>query len=98
MEGKLLQEKPKRWDGKWRVLIFDIPERKRNIRDYIRSTLVTLGFYHLQDSVWVCPYDREDFIAMLKVDLQIGKDVLYVIADRIEHDMPIRKYFELPSE
>ena len=94
-EGGLIQKKPKRWDGKWRMLIFDIPERKKNIREYIRTTLVSLGFYRLQDSVWVHPYDSEDFITILKVDLKIGKDVLYIIADRIEYDAPLRKYFKL---
>src|SRR3990167_11331039 len=28
---------PKKWDGKWRVIIFDIPDKKRRTRDQIRS-------------------------------------------------------------
>ena len=97
-KGNLLPKKPRRWDKKWRMLIFDIPERKKNIRDHVRTTLVTLGFYRLQDSVWVYPYDCEDFITLFKVELKIGKDVLYIIADKIEYDMPLRKYFELPLD
>ena len=97
VEGKAIQEKQRRWDGKWRMLIFDIPERKRSVRDHIRSTLITLGFYRLQNSVWVYPYDCEDFITVLKVNLHIGKDVLYIIADKIEYDIPLRKYFKLPQ-
>jgi DNA-binding transcriptional regulator PaaX len=92
-EGKLALKKPRRWDGKWRMLIFDIPERRRNTRVRIRATLISLGFLRLQDSVWVYPYDCEDFITMLKADLKVGKDLLYVIADKIEYDAPLREHF-----
>ena len=52
-----LHRKPRRWDGKWRVLIFDIPEYRANLRHKIRDTLRTIGFVRLQNSVWVYPYD-----------------------------------------
>lgn len=96
-EGALAPKKPRRWDGKWRLLIFDIPERRRGIRVHIRRTLATLGFVRLQDSVWAYPYDCEDFIVLLKAECKIGKDVLYIIADQIEHDAPFRAHFHLPA-
>ena len=96
-EGKLAPKKPKRWDGKWRLLIFDIPERRRGVRTNIRKTLVMLGFVRLQDSVWVYPYDCEDYITILKADFKIGKDVLYIIADQVEYDAPLRAHFTLPK-
>ena len=92
-EGKLAPKKPKRWDGKWRMLVFDIPERRRKVRDQTRLTLVNLGFLRLQDSVWVYPYDCEDLITLFKTDFRIGKDLLYVVADAIEHDGPLRGHF-----
>src|SRR3989344_1629717 len=94
-EGKLAPKRPKRWDGKWRLLIFDIPEKRRATREKIRATLITLGFIRLQDSVWAYPYDCEDFITILKADFRIGKDVLYIIADQIEYDVPLRALFNL---
>jgi DNA-binding transcriptional regulator PaaX len=94
-EGKLAPKKSKRWDKKWRLLIFDIPERRRKVRDQIRASLTTLGFVRLQDSVWAYPYDCEDLITLLKADFKIGRDVLYVIADRIEYDKPLRSQFGL---
>src|SRR3989344_8168796 len=96
-EGKLIPKKPRRWDGKWRLLIFDIPEKRKGTREKIRATLITLGFVRLQDSVWAYPYDCEDFIAILKADFHIGKDVLYIIADQIEYDAPLREHFNLPK-
>ena len=50
---------PKRKDGKWQMIIFDIPETKKKLRDILRSTLRFFGYEYLQDSVWVCPYDVE---------------------------------------
>ena len=44
-------EKPKWWDKKWRVLIFDIPERKKGLRDKVRRTLISNSFLRLQNSV-----------------------------------------------
>src|SRR3990167_9161260 len=51
--------RPRRWDKRWRVLIFDIPEYRKGLRDKIRHTLDGIGFVRLQDSVWIYPYDCE---------------------------------------
>ena len=89
-------DKPRKWDGRWRMLIFDIPENRKYLRDKIRTTLVSIGFVRLQDSAWVYPYDCEDLVTLLKADFKIGKDLLYVIIDFIENDKNLRKSFGLP--
>ncbi|OHB09947.1 MAG: CRISPR-associated endonuclease Cas2 [Candidatus Zambryskibacteria bacterium RIFCSPLOWO2_12_FULL_45_14] len=89
--------KPKKWDRRWRIIIFDIPERKKKIRDEIRGILTAVGFQRLQDSVWVYPYDCEDIIGLLKVDYGISRDMLYIIADQIENDKYLRMDFDLVS-
>ena len=88
-----LKNKSKKWDGKWRVLIFDIPEGRKSVREQIRYTLISVGFMRLQDSVWIYPYDCEDLITLLKADLKIGKDVLYMVVEALEYDKPVRSYF-----
>ena len=88
---------PQRWDKKWRIIIFDIPEKKKRIRNQIRNLFVSAGLYRLQDSVWVYPYDCEDIIGLLKTDLGVGRDLLYVIADEIENDKHLRNEFGLSS-
>jgi len=45
------------WDGKWRVVIFDIAEQEREVRDTIRPKLLSLGFGKLQKSVYISPLD-----------------------------------------
>lgn len=57
IKEKLYQERQKEWDGKWRVVIFDIPEAQRKIRDDLRFELKKLGFGSWQRSVWVTPFD-----------------------------------------
>ena len=85
----------KKWDRKWRVIIFDIPEYKRNVRNQIRFILNSAGFYRLQDSVWVSPADCEEVISLLKADFNIGRDLLYMIVDEIENDKHLLVHFQL---
>lgn len=43
------------WDGKWRMIIFDIPESHRTVRQMFRLKLLDLGARMLQSSVWISP-------------------------------------------
>ncbi|KKT75590.1 MAG: hypothetical protein UW71_C0001G0001, partial [Parcubacteria group bacterium GW2011_GWB1_44_7] len=56
---------------------------------------LSVGFMKLQKSVWVYPYDCEDFVNLIKADFKIGKDLLYLIVDSIENDKFIKEYFQL---
>ncbi|MBI5138278.1 MAG: CRISPR-associated endonuclease Cas2 [Candidatus Vogelbacteria bacterium] len=88
---------PKRWDGKWRIVIFDIKESYRWSRDHLRRELASFGFVRLQNSVWVYPYDVEEVVSLIKVDLKLGSKVLHVTAERIENDTKLRQLFSLPQ-
>lgn len=57
LKKSLYWSRGQRWDGKWRVVIFDIPEKQRNLRDDLRLELKKLGFGCWQRSVWVTPFD-----------------------------------------
>ena len=85
----------KQWDKRWRMIVFDIPEKYRKTRDRLRLTLRSLGFVQLQASVWVYPYDCEEVITLLKTDLRVGASVLYTIVEKIENDAGLKRYFEL---
>ncbi|MBI2474198.1 MAG: hypothetical protein HYV68_00690 [Candidatus Taylorbacteria bacterium] len=96
MEAKdFVLAKPRRWDKKWRVLIFDIKENRKSLREKLRRTLMSVGFLRLQDSVWIYPYDCEELMSLLKADFNIGKDMLYMIVDELEYDTTIRRHFSL---
>lgn len=93
--GSAKYRPPEKWDGKWRIVIFDIPEQRRKFRDYLRMMLETIGFHMLQASVWVYPHDCEDLILLLKTDFSLGKEVLYIVAEDIEGDYILRRHFHL---
>jgi len=51
------QEYDNREDGKWIMVIFDIPQRHPKARNLFKSILKNLGYKLFQQSVWVTPYD-----------------------------------------
>ena len=55
-------KKPKQWDRLWRLVIFDIPEKKRQGRRALAEKLKELGFYPVQKSVFIHPYECQDEI------------------------------------
>ncbi|MDO8424212.1 MAG: hypothetical protein Q7S54_01205 [bacterium] len=87
--------KPRKWDGKWRVIISDIPDKKRKTRDNIRYLFKTAGLYPLQESVWVYPYDCEDIIALLKTKYGVGRNILYLIVEELENDRYLKNEFDV---
>ncbi len=87
--------KPRRWDGKYRLIIFDIKEWKRGVRDDLRDWLKNLGFLPLQRSVWVHPYECREILVLLKAHFKIGREVLYITADEVENDRWLRQEFGL---
>ena len=90
-----LKNQKKKWDGRWRMVVFDVPERRRQVRNRLRAVMCEIGFVRLQDSVWVYPYDCEDFVALLKAELKIGAAVLYMVVEQIENDKHLRTHFGL---
>src|SRR3989344_358161 len=59
-------KKPKKWDGKWRILLFDIAEMKREYREALRGKLKDLNFQLFQKSAWIMPYDCSREVNLLK--------------------------------
>lgn len=87
--------KPKRWDGKWRIVIFDVREENKPTRDLVRKRLKNLGFILLQDSVWLYPYDCEEIIELLKTAHRVRHDVHYLLVEKMAQDRKFRRYFNL---
>lgn len=94
----LAEKKPRRWDGRYRLVMFDIPEKRKKMREQLRLAMREVGFLRVQDSAWIYPYDCEEFVALIKADLQAGKNVLYAVVEEIENDGWIRRHFELPAK
>jgi len=99
-EKALLQKytipEPVLWDGKWRLVIFDIVEDKKYMRRKLRLMLRNTGFYLLQDSVWVYPFPCDEFIQIVRAQLKFGTgELLTCIAEGFEYDKHLREHFKL---
>lgn len=84
-----------KWDGLWRVVIFDIPEKKRVARDFLRAKLRELDFYKLQKSVLVTPWDCKDIVDFVKHYYLVGDCVNLILAKSLDNDKYLKKYFHL---
>lgn len=86
-------EKPTRWDGKWRLVFYDVLGHRRLLRDKFRSYLKLAGFYQLQESVYLHAFPCEKEIEFLKYYLGIGSEVRVILAESIENDKEFRTFF-----
>ena len=59
-------KKPKKWDEKWRILIFDVLDKQKLKREALRGKIKELGLYQIQKSVWIYPYDFKNEMDLLR--------------------------------
>jgi len=87
--------KSERWDGKWRIIAFDIPEKKKRGRDALRMKILELGCVQLQKSLWVWPYECRDEIDFIAELFDVGPYVHYLVAESITSEKFLRYKFNL---
>ncbi len=85
--------KPQQWDGKWRLVMFDIPERFKRARDALRMQLKQLGFLEFQRSVFVHPFECRDEADFIIEFYQVRPWVRYATAEAIDVDPHLRLKF-----
>ena len=83
----------RRWDKKWRIVMFDIPEKERGFRDILREHLRELNFYKLQQSVFASPNPCEKQIAELVSLYRAESLVRIMTVDWIDNEKKLRDYF-----
>ena len=94
---KMKLVKPKRWDGKWRVIIYDIPTAKRKASNAFREKLRALGFFPLQKSVWIHPHEclpEVEFLATV-FEIDMDRHIYYFSTSEIPREKEIRKFFSM---
>lgn len=82
-EGRMLVPDDKKWDGQWRIVMFDIPEGKRLVRSLFRRNLKKWGFKQLQKSVWVTKRNCYERLSSYIVELGIEPWVIVFETSRI---------------
>jgi len=88
---------PKKWDGRWFVVIFDIPNDLGQKRNLFRGTLLRLGFLGIQKSVYVSPCANFKELAYFRDEIGISKYVTFITGkiSEEENDSKLRKKFRL---
>lgn len=83
------------WDGIWRIVIFDIPDRHKWARDTLRAQLKNMGFYQIQKSVFVSAFPCEEEINFLASLLSIRGYIRMIMAKSILHDNDLQDFFKI---
>lgn len=94
IRAKLEKTKPKKWDGKWRVIVFDVPEKLRGKRDILRKELNNFGFMQLQRSVWAYPFPLPQEFKDLWERTGIFKHCVIFEADKLENGSELKRFFQ----
>lgn len=84
-----------KWDGQWRIVIFDIPDHHKWARDAFRRKLREMGFYRLQESVFVFPHECEREISFLTALYDIPEYIRLVRSSDVSYDTDLRDFFLL---
>ena len=92
---KNLKDRKEKWDGKWRMIAFDIPEEYRKGRKALTYRFKAGGFYELQKSLFLYPYDcKKEIMALVKI-FKLEKYVRFAILESIYNQEHINKIFGL---
>lgn len=86
-------KKPAKWDKLWRIVIFDIPEKKKAAREVLREKLKRMGFYQLQKSIFVHPYPCKTEIDLLKSSYEIEPNVALITAKTFDGQSKLSQHF-----
>ncbi|MET3319760.1 UNVERIFIED_ORG: phenylacetic acid degradation operon negative regulatory protein [Peribacillus simplex] len=79
--NRIYKMNPNEWDGKWRILMYTIPEDKRQLRDDLRKELLWSGFGSFSNGCWISPNNLEKEINLLIEKYDISEYVDFFISE-----------------
>jgi len=86
---------PKNWDGKWRLVMYDLPIRFKKVRNAFRWKLKDLGFFQFQKSAWIYPYPCEGEILFVADFYGVRKYTEILEVDKILDDRKLKVHFSI---
>lgn len=86
---------PARWDNKWRIVMFDVPETIKRTRDTLRMHFKNMGFYEFQKSVFVHPYPCAKEIEYIMEFYDARKYIRFIVATEIDNVAELKRHFHL---
>ncbi|MEK7147245.1 MAG: hypothetical protein AAB772_03265 [Patescibacteria group bacterium] len=88
-------EPQKKWDKKWRLIIFNIPRDRQKIRYIFRTKLKKLGFYKLQNNAWLYPYECRQEINFIAEFLNIKSYITTAEVNHFDAENTVKQNFNL---
>ena len=88
-------KKPDKWDKKWRIVMFDIPEKLRRLRNSLRFHFQEIGLIEFQKSVFIYPYPCQNEIEFIVELYNARKYVRFVLAEEVDNELHLIKKFKL---
>jgi len=92
---KLKIKEPSQWDKKWRIVMFDVPERLKKLRRTLHFHLRELQFYQYQKSVFVHPFECRREIEFVLEFYGAKKYVRFVEATHLDNELHLKSHFDL---
>ena len=83
------------WDGRWRLIIWDIPEKQRTVRDQLRYLFTKLGLHPLKRSIWVTPFPCREQVEYLKSALDLEANLTFAEATYLDGGASLRRHFNV---
>ncbi len=74
------------WDGKWRIILLDLPENRKSERESLRYLLKKAGFVCLKNSAWISPYPFEHLFGNIKKDLGLSTEMIIVVTSDVDDE------------
>jgi len=87
--------RPKKWDGHWHIISFDIPEKHKRGRDALTRKLKEMELYPLQKSVFICPFECRDEVDFIGDIFNIRKFIHYFVAIEIDDEEYLKQFYNL---
>jgi DNA-binding transcriptional regulator PaaX len=88
-------EPPRRWDHKWRIVMFDLPRTHERVRQSFRLKLEDLGFKLYQRSVFIYPHECHEEIHTVAKWYGVDQYIRYIVATEINDMRRFAKEFDL---
>ena len=79
------------WDGFWRIIILDLPEKRKSEREALRYLLKKANFVCIKNTVWISPYPYENLFTNIKKDLGLGTELMIIVSNKLDDET--QKYF-----
>ena len=92
-----IKNKKEKWDGKWRMVAFDVPEKHKRERDALRHRLRNIGFRELQKSIFVTPVDCEKEMTAFIDFFKFQRYVRFAVLESIDNENFLKIAFKIKN-